>query len=408
MSRTLTGTRLLVTGINYTPEPTGIAPYTAGMVDGLAGRGVLARVLTTFPHYPQWRTLPGWEGRSRRDREGTTEVTRFRPRLPSRPGLVSRALFELHFGLRSVSAAWRRPDVVLTVSPALFASALSVLRARLSRVPSVVWVQDIYSLGVQQTGHGGPAARLLAAVEGGVLRRADRVVVIHERFARFLQEHLSVPAEKIAVVRNWSHVQEPVDVDRAAVRARLGWGEDDVVVLHAGNMGAKQGLENVVEASRVAAARHSRVLFVLMGDGNQRAELEAMGGNPRLQIMDPVPGDEFGATLASADVLLVNERPGLTEMSVPSKLTSYFSTGLPVLAATDASSTTAEELALAGAGVRVDAATPDGLLEAAESLAADPGRARRLGQAGGLFRTQVLSFAAAVDDFAEVLGALRP
>lgn len=407
MTGALTGTRLLVTGINYSPEPTGIAPYTAGMVDGLAGQGVLARVLTTFPHYPQWRTLPGWDGRSQRERSGSAEVTRFRPRLPSRPGLVPRALFELHFGLRSVTAAWRRPDVVVTVSPALFASAWSVLRARLSRVPSVVWVQDIYSLGVQQTGHGGPAARLLAAVEGGVLRRADRVVVIHERFARFLEDHLSVPADKVAVVRNWSHVSEPVDVDRPAVRARRGWAEDDVVVLHAGNMGAKQGLENVVEASRVAASRGSRVRFVLMGDGNQRAELEAMGGNPRLQIIDPVPGEEFTATLASADVLLVNERPGLTEMSVPSKLTSYFSTGLPVLAATDVSSTTAEELALAGAGVRVDAAAPQALLEAAESLAADPERARRLGQAGVVFRTQVLSVEAAVAGFAEVLIALR-
>jgi hypothetical protein len=51
------------------------------------------------------------------------------------------------------------------------------------------------------------------------------------------------------------------------------------VVLHAGNMGAKQALGNVIEASRLAAQRDEPVLFVLMGYGSQRAELEARCGS---------------------------------------------------------------------------------------------------------------------------------
>ena len=34
-----------------------------------------------------------------------------------------------------------------------------------------------------------------------------------------------------------------------AFRAAHGWSHDEVVVLHAGNVGYKQGLENVVEAA---------------------------------------------------------------------------------------------------------------------------------------------------------------
>ena len=140
------------------------------------------------------------------------------------------------------------------------------------------------------------------------------------------------------------------------MRRRLGWPEDVTVVLHAGNMGAKQGLANVLRASRLADQTNEPLLFVLMGDGNQRAELEAMGGNRCLQIIDPLPSDLFPQALQAADILLVNERGGVTEMAVPSKLTSYFATGRPVIAATDPGSITAEEIErLRGAGLDDDA-----------------------------------------------------
>ena len=101
-------------------------------------------------------------------------------------------------------------------------------------------------------------------------------------------------------------------------------------------MGVKQGLENVVEAARLADSQlDNRVNFILMGDGNQRSALEIRAKGIRsLQFLDPVPDEQFQSMLADSDVLLVNERPGVEEMSVPSKLTSYFSAGVPVLAAT--------------------------------------------------------------------------
>ena len=126
------------------------------------------------------------------------------------------------------------------------------------------------------------------------------------------------------------------------------------MALHAGNMGYKQGLENVVTAAELASRSGSRARFVLLGDGNQRAGWK-----------QPVPVSglwsschrsartEFPAALGAANVLLVNERPGVAQMAVPSKLTSYFRSGKPILAATDVSGFTAGELAASGAGVCV-------------------------------------------------------
>lgn len=396
--------RVTIAGINAAPEPTGIAPYTSGLARGLARSGDEVRLVTGYPHYPQWQIQPGYRGLTIRERTDGVHVTRVRHTVPASPRLLNRLLMEVTFGLRAAFSNWGRPEALVVVSPALFSSAIAVARARLTGVPTYVWIQDIYSLGISETGRGGgAAAAFLKRVERWTIRGGKGVVVIHERFKRYLVDELGIDADSITVVRNWTHISASPRRDRSEVRAERGWSHDEVVVLHAGNMGAKQGLENVVAASHLAAKAHSRVRFVMLGDGNQRERLVSLGGNDRLEYLAPLPDDDFLDTLAAADVLLVNERPGLTEMCVPSKLTSYFSTGLPVIAATDATSITSEELALSGAGIRVDAGDPQALLDAAEQLASDPAGGERFGRSGLEFTSRHLAAESAIRRFASLL-----
>jgi glycosyltransferase involved in cell wall biosynthesis len=264
-------------------------------------------------------------------------------------------------------------------------------------------VQDLYSLGVTETGAGGSgAARAMARLEGGVLRSADGVAAIHDRFRDRIVEHLAVPREGVTVIRNWTHVTRAGAFNRAQFRRALGWGESETVVLHAGAMGAKQGLENVVEAARSADGSERPVRFVLMGDGSRRAELERLGAGIRsLEFRNALDKDDFPRALAAADLLLVNERPGVTEMAVPSKLTSYFSSGTAVVAATEAGSTTAGEVAAAGAGVRVQPGQPQLLLDTVLGLGSDPEKARTLGANGPRYVNEVLSRETAIQKYDE-------
>ena len=147
-------------------------------------------------------------------------------------------------------------------------------------------------------------------------------------------------------------------------------------------------------------AVRSRTRFVLLGDGNQRAGLEAIAaGVPSLEFLPPVTEAEFPAALGAADVLLVNERPGVAHMSVPSKLTSYFNSGKPILAATDAAGFTAGELAASGAGVCVPADRPDLLLSEAIRLGTDQDLAQKLGEAGRRYCGELLSEETALDNY---------
>jgi glycosyltransferase involved in cell wall biosynthesis len=186
------------------------------------------------------------------------------------------------------------------------------------------------------------------------------------------------------VIRNWVHIEE-LDGSSVEIRRRLGWGAE-AVVLHTGNMGLKQGLENVIDAARLAERRGDEVRFVLMGDGNQRATLERLAADVRtIDVVDPLPDADYLAALRAADVLLVNERKGMAEMSVPSKLTSYFSAGRPVVAATDPGSPTASEMRASGAGPIVPSGDPEALLTSVLTLAADAALAATHGAAARSF-----------------------
>ncbi|GAB3127622.1 glycosyltransferase family 4 protein [Tsukamurella serpentis] len=396
--------RITVVGVNYAPEPTGIAPYTAGTARGLAALGHRVTVHTGFPHYPQWEVAPEYRGRGRVvEDDGPVTVVRHPLAVEPGTGTRGRIRMEAGFAARVLGARWERPDVVLVVSPSLLSAAATVARARAARIPVGVLVQDLYGLGVVETGAmAGPVAGLVAGLERRTLLRATSVAVIHDKFAEQVTG-MGVPPERVRVIRNWTHVDVAAfagigEGDRLARRRELGWPDDETVVLHAGNMGAKQGLDNVVEAGRRSDGR--RLRFVLLGDGNQRESLErAALGVDAVQFVRPLPDPEFVATVAAADVLLVNELPEVGDMAVPSKLTTYAAAARPVLAATRSDSASAHEIRTGGFGVVIPPADPSALRDAALAITADADGGRRMGAAGVRYATEVLDESTAISAY---------
>lgn len=387
--------RILMLGLNYAPEPTGIAPYTTATARFLADAGHEVRVVTGLPHYPHWKVADGYRGPRMRHADGQVQVTRVWHPVPAVPSTRGRIGAELAFAMHAATVAGPRPDVVLAVSPALLTVA-TALRHRGARVGVVT--QDLYGAAVAETGMlGSRSARAVEGLERALLSRCDGVVAIHDAFADSLVR-LGVTRERIRVIRNWTHVR-PATGDRAVVRKELGWRDDETVVLHAGNMGAKQGLENVIDAAKLARSSGLPVRFVLMGDGNRRRELETRASQgletSAVDFLDPVPDAAFADVLAAADLLLLNERPGIAEMCVPSKLTSYFAAGRPVIAATGPRSAATREIEASGGGLTIAPGDPQALVDAAVTLGMDPLAADLMGARGTTYATTVLTEATA-------------
>ncbi|MER6310212.1 glycosyltransferase [Streptomyces sp. NPDC001739] len=394
MEDSFDGRRVLVVSTNYAPEHTGIGPYSTQVAEHLAASGADTHVLAGLPHYPSWRVAEGYRGRWRmREHRGGVTVHRRRHTVPARQTAARRALFEASILAHGVLAPPPvRPDVVLTQMPTLAGGVLGGRLARRAGVPHVVVVQDLMGAAAEQSGiqGGGRAAALAGAVEARVLRGAAVVGVVHESFVARVTA-MGVPRERIHVVPNWTHVTGPRG-DRERTRARLGWAADETVLLHAGNMGLKQGLEVLVEAARLADREAAPVRIVLMGDGNQRAALQRLGAGSRaLCFLPPADAEEFPEVLAAADVLAVTQKASVLDMSLPSKLTSYFMAGRPVIASVAAEGGTAQEVLRSGAGTVIAPEDPKALLAEIRALAEDPVRAAGLGARGPRYAEERLS-----------------
>jgi colanic acid biosynthesis glycosyl transferase WcaI len=400
---------VLLVGINYAPEPTGIAPYTTGMARHLAAAGARVTVLTGVPHYPQWQRAEGY-GRALRTRsaDGEVEIVRLSHLIPKRQSAVTRAAYEATF-LTNVLACRprRRPDLVLAVTPSLSGAVAGPKLARRYGVPLVTVVQDLVARAASETGikGGRHVAGMTATLEGRALRAADRVVIVSEAFRSRICDY-GVADHQIVRVPNWTHVA-PSPVEKAQARRQLGWPVDGFLAVHSGNMGLKQDLGNVLEAARLLADE-PRLQVMLVGDGSQRRALEEQArGIASVQFVDLLDEHRYPLALAAADLLLLNERPTVGDMCLPSKLTSYLVSGRPLVAAVARGGATAQELARAdGAAAVVDAGDPWALAEAIRTLRGSPSTGAQMGTAGLRYAKTHLSREAALDRLEAVCSEL--
>lgn len=406
-SGSLSGLRICAVACNFQPESTGSGPYNTEMVRAWAAAGASVELITGVPHYPRWKVTDQRYRHGVRWRE-TFEgigVTRVRHMVPSRVGLAGRAQLEGSFlSLAAPHVLASKADVIVAVTPLL--SAITAARVGSRGRPVGAIVHDLTGNGASQSGTtGGRFGAALAAAEYRLLGGCDRVAVITPRFRDVLREG-GVAAEKIDDLPLFTHV-ERADVDRHTARRRLGWPERGVVAVHTGNMGMKQGLETVIDAAALADRRGDDIEFVIVGDGNRRAALVERGsGIDRLRFVDPVDEEDYPYVLAAADILLLNEKPGVLEMSLPSKLTSYSFAGRPVVASVEPGGITHSLLSSTGAAALVGSGDPAALLDGVLRVSADKVLAKRLVVASAQMQRSHFDRAVGVRAFGDFVGSL--
>ncbi|WHF24714.1 hypothetical protein QJS66_11435 [Kocuria rhizophila] len=190
--------RVLIVGLNYSPEHTGIAPYTAGMAGRYAMPGGHRRHHTGLPHYPQRNIHEGYPKRG----DGYEVIDGVPVLRAPHPGAARRRQLrrlgmEIVFGLRAATAAWGTRMLSWSSRRRLFASAIVRVRAALTRTPVVAGPRHLHTAGLSETGAAewdGHAPT--PAVEGRSCARATALVVIHDRFSEYLRRHMGVAAEQ--------------------------------------------------------------------------------------------------------------------------------------------------------------------------------------------------------------------
>lgn len=329
--------RILIFGINYTPELTGIGKYTGEMGSWLASRGHEVAVVTAKPYYPEWEIHPAYRGKGwlTEQLEGVT-VHRVPLYVPKEVTAKKRILHELSF-LGGIFPHWfalllkKKYDLVINVTPPFHLGFYALLYAKLRGAKLVTHIQDLQVDAAKELGMIRNSSLLngMFRAERFLLNRSDAVSSISLGMKKKILAK-GIPEANYLMFPNWVDVQtiRPLTKTRS-LRREWNIPDEDTVVLYSGNLGEKQGLEIILEAAR-HFRDHKQMHFIVCGSGGARDRLQNLAeqaGLQQVRFYPLQPYEKLPALLATADVHLVLQKKSASDLVMPSKLTGILAAG---------------------------------------------------------------------------------
>ena len=336
--------KILIYGLNYSPEPVGIGKYTGELAPWLTSRGHNVRVITAPPYFPGWRIATGYQNFFGLDYVNGVRVWRCPIWVPRRPRGLTRLFHLASFALSSIGPllsqiSWR-PDVVITVAPAFFCTPGALLLGRLCgrSTRSLLHIQDFeldaaFELGLLK----GRILRSMAeSWERSTLRGFDRVSSISAAMVQRLIDK-GVDQSKIIHLPNW------VDLDviypqfgvarlENPYRRELGIDPDQLVLMYSGSMNQKQGLDQLVTVIHYLSDI-PRLVWLLAGEGPTKEEIvSATAGLNQVLHLPLQPLGRLNDWLNAADIHLLPQKAEAADLVLPSKLLGMLASGRPVVA----------------------------------------------------------------------------
>ena len=356
--------RVIVWGINYAPEFTGIAPHNVALCEFLRARGHDVEMVTTFSYYPTWRKRAEDRGRLyRTDIINGVPVHRCWHFVPLRVNALKRILHEGTFVLTSTLRALGLPkaDVYVAVSPPLLLGAAAWLVGKIKGAPFVFHVQDMQPDAAVGLGMLKESAftRALYWLEAFAYKNAARVSgITRGMLAKFRRK--GVPEAKLVYFPNAiSLTNADGQLERGEFRRTHNLSNDKFLAVYAGNLGVKQGLDQLIDAAQLL--QNERVHILICGDGAQRdllAERIHSLGLPNISMLPLQQGREYTALLNDADLCFITQQSGSGNSFFPSKLLGLLAQSKPVVTVADPESELAEAVKEGGFGENVAPGDP--------------------------------------------------
>lgn len=230
-----------------------------------------------------------------------------------------------------------RPDIVVTETDPFLLPAIGKWIQRLRGCRHVVYLQDIYpdiAVALEKVREGW-LTRFIRNTLLSAYHKADQIVVLSRDMKELLVGH-GIPAEKIVCIPNWVDTESVYPIkDENAFRESQNL-DGKFVVMHSGNMGLSQKLENVLEAAALLQEqKRTDIEFLMVGGGASQKRLEQYASDRQLQnvrFLAYQPKSELAQSLSAADVHLISVDRDAIRCLMPSKLYGILASGTPVIA----------------------------------------------------------------------------
>ncbi|MBT3981972.1 MAG: glycosyltransferase family 4 protein [Bacteriovoracaceae bacterium] len=316
------------------------------LATGLRDRGHQVSVLTGMPNYPQGNFFEGYSffGPSRESYEG---IDVFRVPLLPRGSKKSFRLL-LNYLSFALFASFLGPFIfrkhkfdkifVFEVSP-ITVGLPGVVMKYLKKAQMFFWVTDLWPETLLATNavSSKPVIGMVGRLVKFLYGRSDKVLVPSKGYFPNLKKYGA--ADKSVFWPYWAEelfeIENNEDVP-SDLRSEVPKG---FVIMFAGNLGTSQALDSVIEASHLIKDQKD-IKWVFLGDGLMRKEMEQkiseLGLQENVYLLGRKSLEQVPAYYKLADVLLVSLKTDpLFEITIPSKIQSYFASSKPILASID-------------------------------------------------------------------------
>ena len=407
-------TRVLLITNHFLPDVIPQAKLMSQLAEGLRARGFSVDVLTTFPHYEGFRTVPQYRRRLlAREPIGDDVVTRVWAFASGRKQNMKHRLANyVSFNALATAVAslsTRRPDVVLANSGSFFTGVTGAALRLLRGAPFIYNVQDIYPDVPVRAGQltNAAAIRNLERIESFMYRRAARITVI-SREQRTVLLGKGVPDVKLTVIPNFVDTDFIRPLPRDNEFSRAHGLADKFVIAYGGNLGYAYDFDTLLECAARLRDRPD-IVFLLIGDGVLKADLEkkiATAGLDNVRMLPFQPAAQLPEVRAATDVQISLYRRGAAMASLPSKIYEIMASARPALIAAEPGTELWDLVEQNDCGICVHPENSNELLQAILHLADDRSIGHTLGFNGRSAVQKNFSRDVAADRYARLISEL--
>ncbi len=381
--------RILFFSHYFPPEGNAPAARTHANCRRWVAAGHEVTVITCAPNVPSGVVYDGYRNRLfQREHIDGIEVVRVWTWLAPNKGTVRRIANYLSYMFSAVffGLFLKRPDIVIATSPQFFCGWAGAILYWLRRLPFILEIRDIWpeSINAVEAISNKKLLRLLEWLELKLYASARHIVTVGEGYRDQLVAK-GVPPERIDIVMNGVDTElfYPRDIDH---ELRREWGiNGEFVCSYVGTIGMASGLGVVLDAAERLTARGRRdILFLLVGDGAVREELEREAKSRGLgNVIFTGRQDKarIPPLIAASNACLVHlRRVDLFTTVMPSKIFEAAGMARPMIVGVRGFA--AGLVREAQAGIVIEPEDGEALAAAVERLAGEPELARGMGCSG--------------------------
>lgn len=335
--------KILVVCQYYYPEPFRISD----ICEALVKRGHEVTVITGTPNYPMGRIYQGYRHGQKKDEIlGGVKVHRCFT-IGRRGGILRRVLNYYSFAFSSACYARRlkeQYDVVFVnqLSPVMMAQA-GVAYKKKNKVPLVLYCLDLWPESVVVGGmkRGGLVYKWFLRVSRRIYRSADTILTTSKSFAEYFKKTFDIDC-----TRYMPQYAEDFFEPEKCKKQR----DEFVDLMFAGNLGAAQGVDTIVQAARLTKEIEC-LRWHIVGEGSEYERLKKAAADlPQVFFYGRLPVEQMPGLYAKADAMLVTmQSDPIISLTLPGKVQSYMAAGKPIIGAIDGE--TALVIQEAGCGI---------------------------------------------------------